>query len=72
MTTITVTQLKNSLESYLEMAASGETFTVIEDGIEVCEIKPRAEAKLAVFDSLIGIAKGVDAETAKEERIAKS
>ena len=71
MTTITVTQLNNSLESYLEMAANGETFIVTKDGVEVCEIKPRIEAKLAVFDSLTGMAKGVNVETAKEEKIAK-
>lgn len=71
MITITATQLKNSLGSYLDEAKNGQTIIVTKDGKEICEIRPRAETKLALFDSLIGIAKGVDAEKAKEERISK-
>ena len=71
MSIITATQLKNSLGSYLDQVKNGETFIVTKDGIEVCEIKPRTDAKLALFDSLTGIAKDVDFNVAKEERMAK-
>lgn len=71
MSIITATQLKNSLGSYLEQVKNGETLIVTKDGIEVCEIKPRTDAKLALFDSLTGIAKDVDFDTVKEDRMTK-
>ena len=71
MPTITATQLKNALGAYLEEAKNGETFIITKDGKKICEIRPLTEAKLAIFDSLTGIAKGVDADAAREERLAK-
>lgn len=71
MCLITATQLKNSLGAYLEKARRGETIIVTKDGKEICEIRPRTESKLALFDSLTGIASGVDFSTAKEERTSR-
>lgn len=68
MSIITVTQLKSRLGFYLEKAKSGETLIVTKNGKEICEIRPRTESKLAVFDSLTGIARGVDASAARDER----
>ena len=71
MCIITATQLKNALGAYLEAAKNGETLIITKDGKEICEIRPRTESKLALFDSLTGIARGVDASEAREERVAK-
>ena len=71
MCIITATQLKNALGAYLEEAKNGETLIITKDGKEICEIRPRTESKLALFDSLAGIARGVDASEAREERVAK-
>ena len=71
MSIITATQLKNGLGFYLEQVRNGESFIVTKDGIEVCELKPRIDSKLAIFDSLTGIAKGVDYEEITEERLGQ-
>ncbi len=71
MRIITAAQLKNGLDSYLEEAKNGEVLIVTKDGKEICEIRPRAESKLAIFDSLTGIASGVDFSSAHEERASK-
>ena len=71
METITATQLKNSLGAYLELVRAGGSFIVTKDGKEICEIRPRIESRLALFDSFEGIASGIDAEQAHEERVAK-
>ena len=71
MYSITATQLKNGLGAYLEKAKNGEVLIITKDGKEICEIRPRTQSKLALFDSLTGIASGIDAEKAREERTAK-
>lgn len=71
MSIITATQLKNSLGAYLEEAKNGETIIITKDGKEICELRPRTESKLALFDSLTGIASTVDGEIAHEERVSK-
>ena len=68
---ITATQLKNGLGAYLEEAKNGKVLIITKDGKEICELRPRTESKLALFDSLTGIASGVDAESARDERTAK-
>ena len=71
MSIITATQLKNSLGAYLEEAKNGEILIVTKDGKEICEIRPRTDSKLALFDSLTGIARGVDATKARDERTSR-
>jgi len=71
MSIITATQLKNGLGAYLEEAKNGEILIITKDGKEICEIRPRTESKLALFDSLTGIASGVNASEAREERTSR-
>ena len=71
MCIITATQLKNKLGAYLEEAKNGEVFIVTKDGKEICELRPRTESKLALFDSLTGIASSVDGNAARDERTSK-
>lgn len=59
MKTVTAAGLKSNLSGYLEMANNGEVFIVAKNGRKICEIHPSIEAKLAIFDSLTGIASGV-------------
>ena len=69
MRIITKAQLENHLEDCLEEAKCGEILVIAENGKEICEIHPRIESKLAVFDSLTGIASGIDATDARNERV---
>ena len=71
MRIITATQLKNALGAYLEEAKNGEILIITKDGKEICEIRPRTDSKLALFDSLTGIARGVDATKARDERTSR-
>lgn len=71
MSIITATQLKNGLGAYLEEAKNGEIIIVTKGGEEICELRPRTQSKLALFDSLTGIASGIDASNARDERTAK-
>ena len=71
MYTITVAQLKNAFDEYLDKVASGETLIIIKDGKEICEICPRTKSKLDALEALTGIARGVDAAVAHEERLLK-
>ena len=68
MKTITATELKNALGAYLEEAKQGETLIITKDGKEICEIRSLKERRLALFDSLTGVASDVDPEEAKVER----
>jgi prevent-host-death family protein len=68
MKTITATELKNALGAYLEEAKKGETLIITKDGKEICEIRSLKERRLALFDSLTGVASDVDPEEAKAER----
>lgn len=71
MCIITATQLKNKLGACLEGAKNGEVFIITKDGKEICELRPRTESKLALFDSLTGIASSVDGNTVRDERTSK-
>lgn len=70
MHTITATELKKSLGHYLDIVANGEKVVVTKGGEEILEMTPKKPSKLTIFESLIGIAKGVDAQKAREERLA--
>jgi len=70
MRTITTAELEESLDEYLDMVARGETIIMTRDDEEILEMHPIESSKVAVFESLIGIAKGVDPEKAKEERLS--
>lgn len=69
MKTVTIEELRNDLEALLEEAHEGETIIVKKDNQEICYILPSKEARLALFDSLAGIASDVDPEKARDERI---
>ena len=71
MLTITEQQLKNDLDGYLDMASSGETIIVTKSGQEICELGPRPDPRLTLFDSLTGIAESVDVEI-RDERVMNS
>lgn len=71
MCTITATELKKSLGRILTMVSNGETVIVTKGGESILEMRPTKPSKLQIFNSLIGIAKGVDSEAAKEERLAQ-
>ena len=68
MPIVTATQLKNGLGSFLKLASSGEVIVITKNGREICELRPRTDSKLALFDSLTGIAEGVAAEQIRDER----
>lgn len=71
METITATQLKNALGHYLEEAEKGKEFSITKDGIPVASLVPNKKEKIALLNSFVGIAEGIDPEKAKEERISK-
>lgn len=70
MIKVSTTELKKKKSHYLRLAEYGETVIVTRYGKPIVEIAPRKKTKLEVFNSLIGIAKGIDPIAAKEERLA--
>ncbi|MBQ9457942.1 MAG: type II toxin-antitoxin system Phd/YefM family antitoxin [Bacilli bacterium] len=69
MITITATEFRKHLGFYLQAVQDGKTLAITKNGREICELHPSIPAKLALFDSLCGIAKGIDPDQAREERV---
>ena len=70
MITVSITDLKNRKNHYFRLAEYGETILVTRYGKPIVEIAPKRKSKIEIFDSFIGVAKGVDPVAAKEERLA--
>ncbi len=70
MITVSITDLKKRKSHYFRLAEYGEAILVTRYGKPIVEIAPKRKSKIEIFDSLIGVAKGVDPVAAKEERLA--
>ena len=70
MITVSITDLKKRKNHYFRLAEYGEAILVTRYGKPIVEIAPKRKSKTEIFDSLIGVAKGVDPVAAKEERLA--
>ena len=70
MITVSITDLKKRKNHYFRLAEYGEAILVTRYGKPIAEIAPKRKSKIEIFDSLIGVAKGVDPVAAKEERLA--
>ena len=68
--TATATEMQNNFGKYLDMVLNGQEVIVTRNGREVGRFIPRDAAVSSLTDALTGILKGgVDADTAREERL---
>lgn len=71
MKAITATELKKKLGYYLEEVRKGKEFSITKNGKIIASLIPSKRDKIALLDSFVGIAEGVDSTETKEERIIK-
>ena len=71
MSTITLTEFKNAFGSYIERMRRGEQFQLTKDGENIGVISLSSTSKIDILNSFVGIAKDIDPDDARMERILK-
>ena len=69
--TATATEIQNNFGRYLSLVMSGQEVIVTKNGHEVGRFIPKDAAVSYLTDSLVGILKEDDLDTAKTERLTK-